>query len=1050
MLHHAARLMRSRQATGLFAATVLVMLCAGLGSGAASASSSNPATSTTVTANPTVANLDEPIVLTATVTGVGGNPTGTVSFYANGGSACGTATLTSVPGSTTQSQASCTVSGWAAGVYAITATFKSNDILDYFNSTSASTNVSVSATQVFDTALVLTSTPADSISFGQNVTFVASVSETGGGTTIPTGTVTFSDITGGANSPVLLGSAPIDSSGNATLVVGGFLTGSHTISASYAGDSIDRPASGSLTLQVNPDTSQPVATTATLSASSTSLTAGDSATLTAHVVQTGSSTTPAAGELVTFTANGVLLGQAPLDGNGNAVLTISGWTAGSYDIQAFYNGDAGFLASSADDITLIVAPAASQAVQTTTVVTVTPTPITAAQVVTIVATVSQVGTQTAPPQGEFVTFTANGTYLGVAPLDANGTATLVIGGWIAGTYDIQASYFGDIAYRGSAGDVTLPVAPGRPGPPAPLTVTAPSAAFTYGGTLPTLAAPTYSGFVSGDTVASLSTPATCTTTATSNSPAGTYPVTCSGATDVNYAIAYVSGSVTVNPAALKVTAPASTSITYGSALPALTPTYSGFVKGETTASLSSLATCTTTATSSSPAGTYPVTCSGAVDPNYTITYVTGTLTIKPAALTVTAPSATITTGSPVPTLTPTYSGFVNGDTAASLSAPATCTTTATSSSPAGSYPVTCAGAVDPNYTITYVAGTLTVGSVQPAKPTTLKYTGDTSGSYGDPTTLSATLTTSAGSPVAGAMVTISLGSQSCAAVTSSSGRATCSITLAQPVGTYPVSASFAGTSLYKASTASATFKIVPETTQISLLYSAPALLGSKVTLSALLTQDVSTPVPNETVTLSLGSQHCTALTDSSGLAKCSVTVSGPLGPTTASAVFAGDKSYAASSDTDTVIVYANAPSGCTYVIGDRSSSGWVNFWGPQWSKQNSLSGGSAPSSFKGYASQSNGGSWNSGPGDSNGPSGSLPAYMAVYVASSIGKSGSSISGNIVHLVIVKTDPGSSGTRHRRRKRLLARPGLGLPRAARQPERLLTGAVRGTGEDEEQV
>ena len=163
------------------------------------------------------------------------------------------------------------------------------------------------------------------------------------------------------------------------------------------------------------------------------------------------------------------------------------------------------------------------------------------------------------------------------------------------------------------------------------------------------------------------------------------------------------------------------------------------------------------------------------------------------------------------------------------------------------------------------------------------------------------------------------------------------------------------------------------------------------------------------MTLSLGSQYCTAVTDSTGLAKCTVTVPGPLGPTTVSAVFPGDNRYAPSSDTDTVIVYAGAPNGCTFVIGDRSSSGSVDFWGPQWWKQNSLSGGSAPSSFKGYASQLNGGSWSSGPGDSSGPSGSLPSYMAVYVTSSIGKSGSTISGNIVHLVIVKTDPGSSGT-----------------------------------------
>ena len=62
----------------------------------------------------------------------------------------------------------------------------------------------------------------------------------------------------------------------------------------------------------------------------------------------------------------------------------------------------------------------------------------------------------------------------------------------------------------------------------------------------------------------------------------------------------------------------------------------------------------------------------------------------------------------MPVITPAYGGFVNGDSAASLSTPPTCSTTATSSSPPGTYPATCTGAVDSNYAITYVAGAVTV------------------------------------------------------------------------------------------------------------------------------------------------------------------------------------------------------------------------------------------------------------------------------------------------------------------------------------------------------
>jgi MBG domain (YGX type)/Bacterial Ig-like domain (group 3) len=1003
--------MRSRQATGTFALLALVTLCLLLGSGAASADSTNQTTTTSLSINPTQANPGDPITLSATVTGVG-NPTGSVEFDINSGGGTtkiGTASLSAVAGSTTQSTASL-VTSFSSGVYAITATYKSNSALNFFTSTSASTNVLVSSTSLANTALTLASTPAATVQFGQGVTFTANVSEIDGGTAIPTGTVTFSDITGGADNPVLLGSAPVDTSGNATLVLPApaFLPGSHSISASYSGDIVDKSASGSLSFQVTAATNNPVPTTATVTATPSSLTAGGSTTLSAHVVQTGSSTTPPTGEIVNFSRDGNFIGQATLDANGNAVLVMTGWVAGTYDVQASYSGDSVNLSSSAD-VTVVVAPGPSQAVQTTTVVTATPTQITAGQTVTIVANVTQVGTPTSPPTGEIVTFASNGNFLGQALLDANGNATLTVGGWLAGSYDIQASYVGDIANKTSAGDVPLTVTPGRSAP-APLAITAPSVSFTYGGTLPALAAPTYVGWTNGDGIASLSTPATCTTAATSASPAGSYPITCSGASDINYTFTYTAGSVTVLPAGpLKVTASTPTSITYGSALPALTATYSGFVPGESTASLTSLATCTTTASAGSPAGSYPVTCSGTVDSNYTITYAGSTLTIKPASLIVTAPSATITAGSAIPTLTPTYSGFVNNDTTASLTSPATCTTTATINSAAGNYAVTCSGAVDPNYTITNAAGVLTIGATTHGKATTLKYTGDTSDSFGDTATASATLTTSTGSPISGAVIVFTLGSQSCSAVTNSQGKATCSGVLTQPVGNYTVKATFAATSTYLASTASSPFKIVPETTAINMTYSGPAQSGTQVQLSAALTQDASTPVPNETVKLSLGSQSCTATTNSAGIAKCNVTAPSQLGPTTATAVFAGDSSYAGSTDTNSVIVYASAPHGCSFLVGDRSDSGNVTFWGSQWSKHNSLSGGQAPSWFSGYTnSWSGGSSWSSNSND-NGPSGSLPSYMAVYVTSSISRYGSGVSGNADHLVIVKTDPGSYGT-----------------------------------------
>ena len=247
---------------------------------------------------------------------------------------------------------------------------------------------------------------------------------------------------------------------------------------------------------------------------------------------------------------------------------------------------------------------------------------------------------------------------------------------------------------------------------APLTITASSGSMTYGGTAPTITAG-YSGFVNGDTVSSLTTKPTCSTSATSSTPVtgSPYSSSCSGAVDPNYAFTYTAGSVTVSPAPLMVTA-SSTSMSYGGTVPTITAAYSGFVNGDSSSSLTTKPTCSTVATSSSPVSVIPYasSCGGAVDPNYTIAYFGGSVTVNTATLTITASSPTMTYGGSVPTITPNYAGFVNGDTASSLTTQPTCSTTATSASlVSGSpYSSSCSGAADPNYTIVPVSGSVTV------------------------------------------------------------------------------------------------------------------------------------------------------------------------------------------------------------------------------------------------------------------------------------------------------------------------------------------------------
>jgi hypothetical protein len=115
--------------------------------------------------------------------------------------------------------------------------------------------------------------------------------------------------------------------------------------------------------------------------------------------------------------------------------------------------------------------------------------------------------------------------------------------------------------------------------------------------------------------------------------------------------------------------------------------------------------------------------------------------------------------------------------------------------------------------------------------------------------------------------------------------------------------------------------------------------------------------------------------------------------------------------TTQVLIYGTATGG-NFVIGDKNAEAGtlVTFWGAKWWKLNSLSGGSGPAAFKGFedspATTACGTSWTTDPGNSTPPpAGPLPEYMLVLVSSKISKRGAAISGNTVHEVVVKTNPG---------------------------------------------
>ncbi len=176
--------------------------------------------------------------------------------------------------------------------------------------------------------------------------------------------------------------------------------------------------------------------------------------------------------------------------------------------------------------------------------------------------------------------------------------------------------------------------------PATLTITANNDSKTYG-TLKTFSATAFTetGLVTanGDTITGVTE---TSTGAAALATVGTYNIVSSAATGnrlSNYTITYRPGTLTVNAAALTITAN-NDSKTYGTlkAFSSTAFTATGLVNGDT---ITGVTETSTGAATSATVGTYNIVPSAATGnrlSNYTIGYVNGTMTVNPATLTITA------------------------------------------------------------------------------------------------------------------------------------------------------------------------------------------------------------------------------------------------------------------------------------------------------------------------------------------------------------------------------------------------------------------------------
>ncbi len=510
------------------------------------------------------------------------------------------------------------------------------------------------------------------------------------------------------------------------------------------------------------------------------------------------------------------------------------------------------------------------------VVTNTPGTLTITQVpltITVLDASRQYG-QPNPPFSSTTTVTVNGiTKIGTLNGDAIDIAysTPATVTSPVGTYPINATASGS-----SAGNYLITVIPGTlTVMPAFLTVTVGNATRPYGAPNPAFTS-TVSGALNGDTFTH-----SYSTTATITSPVGSYPINdaVGGPAASNYTIHVTPGTLTITTASITLNVAANNATrTYGAANPAFTSTITGALNGDTFT-----ITYATTATATSPIGTYPIvpTVSGAAIGNYTVTTTNGVLSVTPATLTVTANNATRGYGVANPAFTGTTTGLLNGDIVTTTFA-----TAAVVNSPVGTYPIvpTVSGPATSNYTVITVNGTLTITQNQSSLVINVD---NATRRYGAP---NPNFTGTVTGVIPGDNVVVTY---------------TTAATQTSPAGTYPIGANVSGTSAgnYIANIRPGALAITPASTVTTIATSgSPATVGANVSFTATVT--TTGGIVAGTVNFSDGSTLLgTGTLNASGIATFSTTTLS-LGSHSVTAAFQANSNFTASSATLTQIMNA--------------------------------------------------------------------------------------------------------------------------------------------------
>ena len=282
----------------------------------------------TVSSNISTAVTGQPVAFTARITGSGPTPTGNVTFEADSGS-IQSPQIASVAAAATFT-AALTANGSA---HSLIATYHGDSNYEAVGSSVFSQTVNPAGTAV---ALAASSNPAVS---GAQVTFTTTVAALAPGAGIPGGSVTFAIDSVSQPAVALTG-------GVASLAVSTLSAGPHSVAATYSGSA----AFASGVAAPLSETINATGSSTALTASASTISEGQSITLTASV--TGAGAVPQG--TVAFLDGANSLGSSPVVAGGVATVNTTALTAGANTLSATYTSTNGLGSSTSGSVSVLV------------------------------------------------------------------------------------------------------------------------------------------------------------------------------------------------------------------------------------------------------------------------------------------------------------------------------------------------------------------------------------------------------------------------------------------------------------------------------------------------------------------------------------------------------------------------------------------------------------------------------------------------------------------------------------------------------------------------